>query len=57
MDAFDMHEDLTELGHHLLELPVEPPLGKMLMFGVVMKCLDPVVTIVATLAYRDPCKI
>jgi HrpA-like RNA helicase len=29
MDALDSFEDLTELGHHLADLPVEPRLGKM----------------------------
>ncbi|KAJ1522358.1 hypothetical protein ONE63_002650 [Megalurothrips usitatus] len=54
IDALDPWEDLTELGHHLLDLPVEPRLGKMLLHSVVLKCLDPVLTIVCTLAYKDP---
>ncbi|XP_034254470.1 3'-5' RNA helicase YTHDC2-like [Thrips palmi] len=54
IDALDPWEDLTELGHHLLDLPVEPRLGKMLLHAVVLKCLDPVLTIVCTLAYKDP---
>lgn len=52
IDALDPWEDLTELGHHLLDLPVEPRLGKMLLHAVVLKCLDPVLTIVCTLAYK-----
>ncbi|XP_009467463.1 PREDICTED: probable ATP-dependent RNA helicase YTHDC2 isoform X2 [Nipponia nippon] len=47
-------EDLTELGYHLTELPVEPHLGKMVLCAVVLKCLDPILTIACTLAYRDP---
>ncbi|XP_069677317.1 3'-5' RNA helicase YTHDC2-like isoform X2 [Periplaneta americana] len=54
IDALDSWEDLTELGHHLLDLPIEPRLGKMLLYSVVLKCLDPVLTIVCCLAYRDP---
>lgn len=50
----DPWEDLTELGYHLTELPVEPHLGKMVLCGVVLKCLDPILTIACTLAYRDP---
>ncbi|NXC69510.1 YTDC2 helicase, partial [Anhinga anhinga] len=46
--------DLTELGYHLTELPVEPHLGKMVVCAVVLKCLDPILTIACTLAYRDP---
>ncbi|XP_029860027.1 3'-5' RNA helicase YTHDC2 isoform X4 [Aquila chrysaetos chrysaetos] len=54
IDAMDPWEDLTELGYHLTELPVEPHLGKMVLSAVVLKCLDPVLTIACTLAYRDP---
>ncbi|PNF38747.1 putative ATP-dependent RNA helicase YTHDC2, partial [Cryptotermes secundus] len=54
IDALDSWEDLTELGHRVLDLPVEPRLGKMLLYSVVLKCLDPVLTIVCCLAYRDP---
>ncbi|KAL3867100.1 hypothetical protein ACJMK2_044331 [Sinanodonta woodiana] len=54
MDALDRFEDLTELGHHLADLPVEPRLGKMVLNSIVLKCLDPVLTIVCALAYRDP---
>ncbi|XP_053911310.1 3'-5' RNA helicase YTHDC2 [Cuculus canorus] len=54
MDAMDSWEDLTELGYRLTELPVEPHLGKMVLCAVVLKCLDPILTIACTLAYRDP---
>ncbi|XP_067667138.1 3'-5' RNA helicase YTHDC2-like isoform X1 [Haliotis asinina] len=54
MDALDTWEDLTELGHHLTDLPVEPRLGKMVLYSVVLKCLDPILTIVCALAYKDP---
>lgn len=54
MDALDTFEDLTELGHHLADLPVEPRLGKMVLYSVVLKCLDPILTIVCSLAYKDP---
>ncbi|XP_027508299.1 3'-5' RNA helicase YTHDC2 isoform X2 [Corapipo altera] len=54
IDAMDPWEDLTELGYHLTELPVEPHLGKMVLCAVALKCLDPVLTIACALAYRDP---
>ncbi|KAJ8304720.1 hypothetical protein KUTeg_018303 [Tegillarca granosa] len=54
VDALDAYEDLTELGHHLADLPLEPRLGKMMLYSVVLKCLDPVLTIVCALAYKDP---
>ncbi|KAK2498468.1 hypothetical protein MC885_008233, partial [Smutsia gigantea] len=54
IDAMDAWEDLTELGYHLADLPVEPHLGKMVLCAVALKCLDPILTIACTLAYRDP---
>uniref|UniRef100_A0A096MCZ8 RNA helicase n=1 Tax=Poecilia formosa TaxID=48698 RepID=A0A096MCZ8_POEFO len=54
IDALDQNEDLTDLGFHLADLPVEPHLGKMVLCAVVLKCLDPILTIACTLAYRDP---
>lgn len=39
-----------------MELSVEPRLGKMVLYGVLFKCLDPIVTIACMLSYRDPCK-
>ena len=57
MDALDGCEDLTELGHHLVDIPIEPRLGKMIINSVILKCLDPVLTITCTLAYKEPCKI
>ncbi|XP_038148771.1 3'-5' RNA helicase YTHDC2 isoform X1 [Cyprinodon tularosa] len=54
IDALDQNEDLTDLGFHLADLPVESHLGKMVLCGVVLKCLDPILTIACSLAYRDP---
>ncbi|XP_054613381.1 3'-5' RNA helicase YTHDC2 [Dunckerocampus dactyliophorus] len=54
IDALNPNEDLTDLGFHLADLPVEPHLGKMVLCAVVLKCLDPVLTIACTLGYRDP---
>ncbi|XP_052792916.1 3'-5' RNA helicase YTHDC2-like isoform X2 [Mya arenaria] len=54
MDALDPNEELTELGRHLADLPVEPHLGKMVLYSIVLKCLDPILTIVCALSYKDP---
>lgn len=54
IDAMDPWEDLTELGYHLADLPVEPHLGKMVLCSVVLKCLDPILTIACSLAHREP---
>ncbi|KAL0380131.1 UNVERIFIED_CONTAM: DExH-box ATP-dependent RNA helicase DExH3 [Sesamum angustifolium] len=52
--ALDESENLTLLGRNLSMLPVEPKLGKMLIFGAIFNCLDPIMTIVAGLSVRDP---
>uniref|UniRef100_A0A672ZR70 RNA helicase n=1 Tax=Sphaeramia orbicularis TaxID=375764 RepID=A0A672ZR70_9TELE len=54
IDAMDQDENLTDLGYHLADLPLEPHLGKMVLCAVVLKCLDPILTIACILAYRDP---
>ncbi|KAL8056715.1 hypothetical protein ABFX02_04G137100 [Erythranthe guttata] len=52
--ALDESENLTVLGRNLSTLPVEPKLGKMLIYGAMFNCLDPMLTIVAGLSVRDP---
>ncbi|XP_024401897.1 DExH-box ATP-dependent RNA helicase DExH3 [Physcomitrium patens] len=52
--ALDEKENLTRLGKHLSLLPVEPNIGKMLIMGSIFGCLDPILTIAAGLAVRDP---
>ncbi|XP_076020460.1 3'-5' RNA helicase YTHDC2 [Genypterus blacodes] len=54
IDAMDDSEELTDLGRLLADLPVDPHLGKMVLCAVILKCLDPILTIACTLAYRDP---
>lgn len=41
-------------GKHLALLPVEPQIGKALVFGCLLGCLDPVLTIAALLSQRNP---
>ena len=45
-------EALTKLGRHLAALPLPPRVGKMLLFGVMFGCLDPVLTVACCMAYR-----
>ncbi|KAL0406692.1 UNVERIFIED_CONTAM: DExH-box ATP-dependent RNA helicase DExH3 [Sesamum latifolium] len=52
--ALDENENLTHLGKFLTVLPVDPKLGKMLIMGAIMRCFDPILTIVAGLSVRDP---
>lgn len=52
--ALTQMEDLTEIGQHLLDLTVDPKLAKMLLYACIMKCLDPILTIVCSLANKEP---
>ncbi|KAK6153998.1 hypothetical protein DH2020_013637 [Rehmannia glutinosa] len=45
---------LQSLWRKLSMLPVEPKLGKMLIYGAIFNCLDPIMTIVAGLSVKDP---
>uniref|UniRef100_A0A667YSW1 ATP-dependent DNA/RNA helicase DHX36 n=1 Tax=Myripristis murdjan TaxID=586833 RepID=A0A667YSW1_9TELE len=54
LNALDRSENLTALGVHLARLPVEPHIGKLILFGALLGCLDPVLTIAASLSFKDP---
>ncbi|KAM9801453.1 ATP-dependent DNA/RNA helicase DHX36 [Neosynchiropus ocellatus] len=54
LNALDSSEELTALGVHLARLPVEPHIGKLILFGALLGCLDPVLTIAASLSFKDP---
>ncbi|WKX89682.1 hypothetical protein Q1695_008934 [Nippostrongylus brasiliensis] len=45
---------LTDLGRLVAQLPLDPQLARLLLFGVALRCLSPVVTLVAALSHRDP---
>jgi ATP-dependent RNA helicase DHX36 len=47
-------ESLTELGSKLGSLPVHPSTSKMLLFAILMNCLDPALTLACAADYRDP---
>lgn len=48
------NEILTPLGVHLSNLPVDVHLGKMILFGAIFRCLDPILTIAAALSFKSP---
>lgn len=54
LGALDEEENLTSLGKKLLHLSVEPQYGKILLYAITYKCLDPVLTIVSCLVNKDP---
>ncbi|CAM9733911.1 unnamed protein product [Chrysoparadoxa australica] len=45
---------LTALGYHLATLPVEPRIGKMMLFGCFFGCIEPALTIAASMSCRSP---
>lgn len=54
LGALTQDEQLTELGEKLGSLPVHPSTTKMLLFAIVMNCLDPALTLACAADYRDP---
>ncbi|KAI8139726.1 P-loop containing nucleoside triphosphate hydrolase protein [Fennellomyces sp. T-0311] len=50
----DEAQTLTPLGAHLANLPVDVHIGKMILFGALFRCLDPVLTIAAALSFKSP---
>lgn len=47
LDALTPEERITPLGRLLASLPVHPSLGKMIVLGVIFRCLDPMVILSA----------
>ena len=45
---------LTALGFHLATLPVDPRVGKMMIYGALFGCTDPALTIAASMSARSP---
>lgn len=41
LDALTDEEEITPLGRLLSSLPVHPALGKMIVLGIIFRCLDP----------------
>lgn len=47
LKAIDEHENLTNLGRILARLPLSAPFGKLVLMGVIFRCLDPMLIIAA----------
>ncbi|OCT55019.1 putative helicase [Cladophialophora carrionii] len=52
--ALTKNEALTHLGQQIARLPLEVSLAKLAIFGVVFKCLDPVLTMISLLTSKSP---
>ena len=46
--------ELTALGFHLATLPVDPRVGKMVIYGSLFGCVDPALTVAASMSARSP---
>lgn len=52
LDAITEDEKLTALGRLLASLPVHPGLGKMIVLGIIFRCLDPMLLLGAAVEER-----
>ncbi|RGP59930.1 hypothetical protein FSPOR_10969 [Fusarium sporotrichioides] len=52
--ALTQTEELTPLGHQLARLPLDVFLGKLILYGVIFKCLDMAITTAAILSSKSP---
>ncbi len=53
LSALDDDGLLTKLGRRMAEFPLEPPLSKMLLTSVDLKCSDEIITIIAMLQIQN----
>ncbi|KAL6718453.1 hypothetical protein ACLMJK_004543 [Lecanora helva] len=53
LDALTEDEEVTPLGRLLASLPVHPTLGKMIVLGIIFRCLDPMLILGAASAERS----
>ncbi|KIW71283.1 hypothetical protein PV04_03466 [Phialophora macrospora] len=52
--ALTKTESLTSLGQQIAKLPLEVSLAKLAIFGVIFRCLDPVLTMISLLTSKSP---
>ena len=53
LDTLTDEEQITPLGRLLAALPVHPSLGKMIVLGIIFRCLDPMLILGAAAAERN----
>lgn len=53
MNAVTENGVLTRFGRQLVNLHLDPQLGKMLIYASIFNCVDPITSIVAFLSYKD----
>ena len=52
--ALTYAEELTAIGHQLSKLPLDPYLGKLVLFGRIFSCLEVSLTVAAILTSKSP---
>ena len=57
LNAIKDNEQLTPLGLHLAQLPIDPQTGKMVLLGAIFGCLDPILSVAASLSFKDAFQI
>ncbi|XP_077996833.1 ATP-dependent RNA helicase DHX30-like [Glandiceps talaboti] len=53
LDVLDEKENLTALGQKISHLSLDPRLGKAIIYSVIFRCLDPVLTITSSLSSKN----
>lgn len=48
------NSQITPLGYHLAALPINPRIGKLILYSVLLGCLNPILTIAAMLSGKSP---
>lgn len=57
LGAFEKQENqckITWLGQHLANLPCDPSIGKMLIYGTLLHCISTISAIAACVTLKDP---
>ena len=54
LGAIDAQNCITWLGQHLAQIPCNPSIGKMLIYGSILQCVSPVSAIAACMTVNDP---
>jgi hypothetical protein len=52
--TFQLNTEITPLGYHLATLPISPRLGKLLLYSVLLQCVDPMLTIASIITTKSP---
>jgi ATP-dependent RNA helicase DHX57 len=54
VEAIDKQDQLTALGKHMANIPADLRISKMLIYGAVFHCLEPILTIASIMSLKSP---